>query len=144
MAGVLRFMEQLSVRYLGGVKFEANCRGHKVISDQPLDVDGEDEGMTPPELLLASLGTCAAFYAAYYLRIHRLPTEGLEVKVNASKERGPARLDDFSIHVSAPGVDESHHDALLRSVEKCLIHATLSNRPTIRTYVETAAPSIAR
>lgn len=128
------------VRYLGGVKFEADCRGHKVISDQPLDANGGDEGMTPPELLLASLGACAAFYAAYYLRYHRLSTEGLEVKVSAAKEKGPVRLDGFAIRVRAPGVDESHQDGLLKSVEKCLIHATLSQAPSIRTVVETAAP----
>ncbi len=126
------------VRYLGGVKFEADCRGHKLISDQPLDAKGTDEGMTPPELLLASLGTCAAFYAAYYLNYNKLSTDGLEVKVTADKARNPPRLDDFVIHVQAPDVDESHHEGLLKSVEKCLIHATLLNSPGIRTVVETA------
>jgi organic hydroperoxide reductase OsmC/OhrA len=28
-------------------------------SDQPVENGGHDEGMTPPELLLASLGSCA-------------------------------------------------------------------------------------
>jgi putative redox protein len=137
-------MEQLSVRYLDGVKFEASCRTHKVIADQPRSAGGGDAGMTPPELLLASLGTCAAYYAAYYLRAHGLSTEGLEVKVNAGKVQGPPRLDNFTIHVSAPAVEESRHDALLRTVEKCFIHATLSSTPSIRTTVETADIHLAR
>jgi uncharacterized OsmC-like protein len=29
-----------------------------------VDTGGFDEGMTPPELLLTSLGSCAGFYAA--------------------------------------------------------------------------------
>jgi uncharacterized OsmC-like protein len=129
---------ETNVRYLGGVQFEADCRGHKLISDQPVDAKGSDEGMTPPELLLASLGTCAAFYAAYYLNFNKLSTEGLHVKVTAEKAKNPARLDEFVIQVQAPGVDESHREALQKTVEKCIIHATLMHAPAIRTMVETA------
>lgn len=131
-------MMETNVRYLGGVKFEADCRGHKLISDQPLDAKGSDEGMTPPELMLASLGTCAAFYAAYYLNYNKLSTEGLHVKVTAEKAKNPPRLDEFVIHVQAPAVDDSHREALQKSVEKCIIHATLTHSPVIRTTVETA------
>ena len=46
---------------------------------------GFDEGMTPPELLLASLGSCAAYYAAEYLRQHKLATEGTKVRVMRRK-----------------------------------------------------------
>ncbi len=130
---------ETNVRYLGGYKFEAECRGHKIVSDQPLEAKGDDAGMTPPELLLASLGTCAAFYAAYYLNHNRLSTEGLSVKVTAEKAKNPARLDDFAIHVDVPGVDGSHREALQKTVEKCLIHATLLHPPSIRTEIVVGA-----
>lgn len=134
---------QTKVTYLGGVKFEAECRGHKVVSDQPMDAKGSDEGMTPPELLLASLGTCAAFYAAYYLNYNKLSTAGLEVTVTANKAKNPPRMDDFLIRVQAPEVDSSHYEGLLKSVEKCIIHATLSHPPGIRTEIETATKAVA-
>jgi uncharacterized OsmC-like protein len=127
---------ETTVTYLGGVKFEADCRGHKLISDQPVESRGSDAGMTPPELMLASLGTCAAFYAAYYLNYNKLSTEGLTVKVSAGKATNPPRLDDFVIQVDAPGVDESHQEALQKSVEKCLIHATMLHTPSIRTEIQ--------
>jgi uncharacterized OsmC-like protein len=127
---------ETTVTYLGGVKFEADCRGHKIISDQPIEARGEDAGMTPPELLLASLGTCAAFYAAYYLNYNKLPTDGLMVKVSAEKAKNPPRLDEFVIRVEVPGVDETHLEALQKSVEKCLIHATLQHPPSIRTEIQ--------
>ncbi len=126
---------ETNVRYLGGVQFEAECRGHKVVSDQPLESKGADGGMTPPELLLSSLGTCAAFYAAYYLNLNRLPTEGLHVKVTAEKAKNPPRLDGFAIHVEVPGVDEAHLEPVRKAVEKCLIHATLLHPPSMRTEV---------
>ena len=68
------WMMELIVNHLGNVKFEAVARGHRVMCDQPPEMKGGDQGMTPPELLLASLGTCAGYYAAEYLRTRSLPT----------------------------------------------------------------------
>ena len=82
---------EVIVHHLGGVKFEAAARGHRVICDQPAENHGGDTVMTPPEFMLASLGTCAGYYAAEYLRTRSLPTEGLEVRVTAEKATAPAR-----------------------------------------------------
>lgn len=60
-------------------------------------------GMTPPELLLASLGSCAGFYAAQYLRKHRLATSGTRVRVTADKMKDPARVENFRIEVEVDG-----------------------------------------
>ena len=127
---------QVSVDYLSGVKFEIATRGHRIISDQPLENGGADTGMTPPELLLASIGSCAGYYAAEYLRLRSLPLTGLRVHAQAEKALKPARLDLFRIHVEAPGIDGAHHDALLRTVKHCLIHNTLLQPPNIEVTVE--------
>jgi hypothetical protein len=39
---------EIKVRHLGGVKFEAGARGHRVLCDQPPANGGTDAGMTPP------------------------------------------------------------------------------------------------
>ena len=85
---------EVSVEHLGGVQFEIKARQHTIVCDQPPENSGYDEGMTPPELLLASLGSCAGFYAAMYLRKHKLSTEGTRVHVTAGKAKAPARLED--------------------------------------------------
>lgn len=123
---------ETTVRYLGAVQFEAECRGHKVFCDQPESNNGFDEGMTPPEFLLVSLGTCAAYYAAEYLNKKGLPSADLTVHVKAEKVKPPARLDQFEVSILAPGVDMAvHRDGLLASVQKCLIHNTLHHPPSI-------------
>lgn len=122
---------ELIVKHLENVKFAVQARGHEVICDQPLDNSGTDAGMTPPEFLLASLGTCAGFYAAQYLRTRSLPTEGLEVQVSAEKALGPARLASFQIEVSVPEIEERHKEGVLRAVKSCLIHNTLLDPPVI-------------
>ena len=91
---------ELTVKPIGtGVQFEAEARGHKLICDQPRENGGDDTGMTPPELMLASLGTCCAYYALQYLKSRSLPTAALSVKVSAEKAQQPARLGSFRIDV---------------------------------------------
>lgn len=133
---------ELTVSYLGNVQFEAETRGHKIICDQPEANHGDDEGMTPPELLLASLATCAGFYAVQYLKTRNLQTEGVRVRVTAGKiksspETGPARMDPFHITVEVPGMEgEQHFEGVRRAVEKCLVKATLMHPPTVTMEVQ--------
>jgi putative redox protein len=134
---------EIHVEHLGGFQFEIKARQHTIVCDQPAENGGFDEGMTPPELLLASLGSCAGFYAAQYLRKHKLAEEGTIVHVTADKAKGPARLDNFRIALEFPcelspldlqGVEESVHH--------CLIHNTLLHPPSISIEVKTVEPAI--
>jgi putative redox protein len=132
---------EITVRHLGDVKFDAATRGHHVLCDQPVSNGGSDAAMTPPELLLVSLGTCAGYYALHYLKTRSLPSEGLEVRVVAEKATQPARMDRFRIEVAVPGLDPQHEAGVLRSVKACLVHNTLVNAPAIETVLTTAVPA---
>jgi putative redox protein len=131
---------ETTVSYLGGVRFEASARGHRLFCDQPADNGGEDTGMAPPEFLLVSLGTCAAFYAVQYLRTRSLPAEGATVRVVAEKAMGPARLSSFRIEIGIPGlIDEKHRAGVLRAAKACLVHNTLLQTPSVEIELAAAA-----
>jgi uncharacterized OsmC-like protein len=83
-------------------------------------------------LLLASLGSCAAFYAVQYLKTRNLALSGVEVSVTADKLKQPARLGNFRIHVACPvPLSEEQREGLMRSVHHCLVHNTLMAPPEI-------------
>ena len=128
---------EVIARYRTGVSFEIGARRHRIVSDQPRENHGEDTGLTPPELMLASLAACAGYYAVEYLKTRGLPTEGVEVQVTAKKELRPARLASFSIEVTVPGLDPAHEAGIGRAVKACLIHNTLLNAPSIETVIRT-------
>jgi uncharacterized OsmC-like protein len=121
--------------FLGDAKFEVQARGHRVICDQPHDNGGSDAGLTPPEFMLASLATCAGYYAAQYLKTRQLPANELRVQVSAEKERHPSRLSSFRIEIQAPGLDERQQEGILRAAKACLIHNTLLEQPKIEVVV---------
>ena len=47
---------EVTITHLDEVRFAIQSRSHTILCDQPAENGGEDSGMTPPELLLASLG----------------------------------------------------------------------------------------
>ena len=123
----------VKVSHVDGVRFAVQARSHVVTSDQPLDHGGEDTGMTPPEFLLASLGSCAAYYAVEYLRTRNLAQTGVEVAVTAETLLKPARLGNFRIRVLSPvPLTPDHREGLVRAVERCLVHNTLLSPPEIK------------
>ena len=96
---------EVIIHHLGNVRFEATARGHRVLCDQPFENHGSDAGMTPPELLLSSLGTCAGYYAAEYLRT--LPT---------TDEASPAE----GTLVTALQADQTQLGALVSQLERAI------------------------
>jgi putative redox protein len=131
---------EVTVEHLGAVQFAIKAREHSIVSDQPAENGGFDEGMTPPELFLSSLGSCAGFYAAQYLKKKGLAAEGTVVRVFAEKAMHPARLDNFKIEVDVPAaVDEEQRKGVEEAVHHCLIHNTLQHPPTITLDVRPAA-----
>lgn len=124
---------EVKITHLDKVKFSIQSRSHTVFCDQPAENGGEDTGMTPPEFLLASLGSCAAFYAVEYLRTRNLAQSGVEVSVTADKLKQPARLGNFRVHVVCPvSLTEEQTAGLMRSVHHCLVHNTLLTPPEIK------------
>ncbi len=124
---------EVMIQHLGAVQFEIKARQHTILCDQPPENFGHDEGMTPPELLLASLGSCAAFYAAQYLRKHKLASEGTRVRITADKVKDPiARIDNFRIEIDSPvELSEQHRAGVEAAVHHCLVHNTLLHPPKI-------------
>jgi len=133
---------EITVEHLGALQFEIRARQHLIVSDQPPENGGHDEGMTPPELLLASLGSCVGFYAAQYLRKHKLATEGTRVRVIADKLKDPARIDNFRIGIeTSAALTEQHRSGVENAAHHCLIHNTLLHPPSIVVEITHPVPT---
>jgi uncharacterized OsmC-like protein len=131
----------ITVEHLGAVQFEIKTRTHSIVSDQPAENGGFDEGMTPPELLLASLGSCAGYYAAQYLRKMKLATEGTRIHITCDKVKNPvARMDNFVIQIDSPvDLTNEQRKGVEDAVEHCLVHNTLVHPPKITLKIEQPA-----
>ena len=129
---------RMKIKHEGNARFSVSCRGHRITVDQPADNGGDDAGMTPPELLAASLASCIGFYVARYCQQAKLDCHGLEVDCNWQVGGEPRHIEAFSIAVHAPNAPDKRRKALERVAGSCLIHATLHEGADVSIDVETA------
>lgn len=119
----------LEVRFPGGVAVDATVHGHTIHTDQPLTSGGHDEGPAPFELFLASIATCAGFYALRFCQERHLPTEGLSLTLTPERDQA-RRLSLIRLDVSLPaGFPEKYRDALARAVDHCAVKRALVDPP---------------
>ena len=121
----------ITVAYENGDRMRVGVRGHEVVVDQPVTEGGADAGPTPTELFVASLAACTAHYAQRFLRRHGLSTEGLRVSCDYSWAEHPHRVGSIDLVVTAPGLVEAKREAFSRVIDRCTVHTSITNAPTI-------------
>ena len=126
-------MEHTEVKYIDGKKFSAQNRAHTVIIDQPKDGGGQDQGPTPPELFVDSLGSCIGVYVLAFCKNTGLNPDGMRIILDWEKAADkPARIQKISAKIELPNADAGARSAaLLKVAESCLIHETIRHQPEI-------------
>jgi len=80
---------EVAVEHLGSVQVRNQARQHTIVSDQPPENSGFDEGMTRRSCSSPRSGPAPPINVAEYLRQKGLATEGTRVKVIAEKVLNP-------------------------------------------------------
>jgi putative redox protein len=127
------------VTHEGGLKFAANIRGHRVLTDQPVGV-GEDAAPMPLELLGGALGTCVALYVQQFCQSRNLDHEGMRVEVQQIGARNPSRVGLFDVRVLLPGsLPPQYAEMLERVARSCPAHHTLVEGAEVAVRIEMGA-----
>ncbi len=122
----------IHVQYQGGTCFTAATRGHEVVTDLAPEKGGRDQGMTPPELLVSSFGTCVGVYVTQYLKQVGIDPTGTTIDVTYETAEQPLRISCLCAKVHVPvGIPEQRMEAVRKVAEKCLIHQTLCFKPDV-------------
>ncbi|ARD48859.1 OsmC family protein [Sporosarcina sp. P33] len=123
-----------TIQQINGEFSIANGNGIQVIGKKAAD----EEGLSPIELLEASLGLCVAITIKRMLERDgiEVPEDELFVKVAAKKAiKGPSRIEQCVVNVRFPELIASdYRKKLLLSAERaCTIGNTLKESVVIRT-----------
>ncbi len=119
-------MAVITTHHKGDMLFETQLGKHVLQIDVPDSMGGQDRGPQPPELFVASLGSCVAALVANYCNKSGLDTEGLTVDVAYEKASDPTRLIDVKVKVDLPNADISgRENAIKRVADHCPVHRTI-------------------
>lgn len=102
---------------------------HNIIADEPEDIGGKDQGMSPFPLLLSSLGTCMVMTMRMYANRKNWDLEAAEVKLFYEIQKsGLQQTMYIRCHITLQGnLDEDQKKRIYAISDKCPIKKTLSN-----------------
>ncbi len=130
----------MEMTFPGGLAVDARYRGHVVHTDQPERAGGGGTAAAPFDLFLASIGTCAGYYALAFCRQRDLPTAGLAVRLETIADPERHRIGRIRIEVELPaGFPEKYRAAILRAVDQCAVKRHILEPPEF--VVEAVSPA---
>lgn len=121
----------IKVEFNGNKKVNAIVRKHVVKTDQPIMGGGEDSAVSPFELFLASLATCAGIYVKGFCDNRGIDTSGVSlIQHHEFDEKG--MLTSVDIDILLPqGFPEKYQEALIHVAGLCKVKQTMANPPAV-------------
>ncbi|MHB9056148.1 MAG: OsmC family protein [Paludibacteraceae bacterium] len=96
----------INSEWKGGLAFEADINGHKIITDAPIDSDGQDLGPSPKKLLLAGLAGCTGMDVVSILKKMHINIEKCNITVEGdAREEHPKYYEKMHVIYEFTGKD---------------------------------------
>ena len=122
----------MEITFPGGVQVNAQFNGFKIATDQPEKNGGQNSAPSPFDFFLASLGTCAGFFALRFCQQRELSTDGLRLQLTTKHNAETKRLDRVEITMQLPkDFPEKYRSAIIRATDQCAVKKVLLDTPEI-------------
>ncbi len=126
---------EMEIVFPGGMKVDAEFRGHTIRTDQSVLGGGDGSAPAPFDLFLASLGTCAGVYILAFCRERNLPMENIRVIQRFQRDPNDRMIKKISIEVRLPpDFPEKYKNAIIKSAELCAVKRHLEEPPEFEVY----------
>jgi putative redox protein len=109
--------------------------GHFIYADEPEELGGTDQGMTPSALLLASLGSCTAITIRMYADRKNMALDAIKIHLSIDNKEENLNKDTRIVRKIELDGDLTDKEILrlFEIADKCPIHKILTNPISIET-----------
>ncbi|MGH2967599.1 MAG: OsmC family protein [Solirubrobacteraceae bacterium] len=122
---------EVSARWGGGYAIGVEARGHRIAVDEPPEAGGEDGGMMPTEVFLASLASCFCLALAWRAVRDGIELPGLRVDGRAERAGRELRYDRIVLTATADVPGDRLAPLVERARRLCWVSNTLATPPAV-------------
>ncbi|MDD2370493.1 MAG: OsmC family protein [Firmicutes bacterium] len=130
-------MDEFSLSFPGGKKIEIDYGNHKLLTDQKIEDGGNDEGMSPFDLFLASIIACSGSVTLGFLRKRNISTNDLKIRMYPDYDEAENRVNKVRIEIDVPDdFPEKYLGALEKVLDTCTVKKHLAKPPEFEVVVK--------
>ncbi|HDT12820.1 MAG TPA: osmotically inducible protein OsmC [Candidatus Aminicenantes bacterium] len=128
--------KELKVVFGDKYKIDVDYKGFTIKTDQPVRDGGDGTAPAPFDYFLASLASCAGYYALAFCRERKIPTEGLAMTMTAEKGESSRLMERITIAVALPeGFPDKYRRAVVKAIDHCTVKANILQAPRFEVVV---------
>jgi len=129
----------MEISFPGGKKVNAQFKGFTIKTDQSQKDGGDDTAPTPTFLFLASLGTCAGYYALDFCEKRQIDTEKLKLTLEFQSHQKTHMIEKIRLKLSLPpNFPEKYIPAIVKAMDLCYVKKHLHEPPEFETITQKA------
>lgn len=130
-------VKTIEVSFPGGKKVSAVVAGQTITTDQPPEDGGSGSAPAPFSLFLASIATCAGYYALQFCLSRNISTEGMSCAAVFTYDEKERRYSTCRIALTLPaGFPDKYRDAIVRAMDSCAVKKHILKPPTFEVVAE--------
>ena len=127
----------ITVSFPGGKKVTALVGDRLIATDQPIEDGGQGTAPSPFALFLASIATCAGYYALQFCLSRSIATDGMFCTAAFLYDEQLHRYTSVRIALKLPtGFPDKYRDAIVRAMDSCAVKKHLLQPPTFEVTAE--------
>lgn len=112
----------MEITFPGGLQVQANYKGYKILTDQPVMAGGEGSAPTPFDLFLASIGSCVGIYVKSFCEQRGIDTREIVIRQNMEVNPSTRLIGKITFDIHVPDTfPEKYKDALIKTADHCAV-----------------------
>src|SRR3990172_148464 len=121
----------MEITFAGNKRVGAEYKGFRIETDQPVEAGGDGTALSPFDLFLVSLGTCAGFFVLQFMQQRNLSTDDARVIMSTERDPETRLISKIKIDIKLPAdFPEKYKAAVIRAGELCTVKRHLEQPPT--------------
>lgn len=109
---------------------KARYKGFEMITDQPEKAGGDNSALSPFDLFMVSIGTCAGWYVKSFCQQRNLSEEGIRLEQKTRFNPEKKLIDKIEIEIHLPAdFPEKYREALIKAAGACTVKKHVLDAP---------------